>query len=383
MTKSPSRPLRYRSLLAALVTFLAVFLPAGTAQAGGHEVPKLTVMTRNLYLGTGLFNTNIQAAPTYQALVDAVTLDWQHVLATNFRVRARALAAEVDRARPDVLGLQEVTLWRDQFPSDILANTQAGLVQIGPNTPNAQHVVFDFLAILRTALAQRGLDFVPVVTSRNADAEAPRQGAHGLVDLRITDRDVILVRRSLLTRFSNPLHANYATFLPFPTIIGVVPFLRGWTSIDYRYGINKKVRVFNTHLEVDSPTPADLVQAAQGGEAVIITQSSPYPVIAVGDYNSPADGSTTVTYSLLVGSGLVDAWAVAHPSDPGLTCCQDELLDNPVGQETVRIDLILSNGGFPVDRVFRTGTQPFRQSPPPLWGSDHFGLTARYTLVEV
>ena len=43
----------------------------------------------------------------------------RNVLATNFPVRARALAAEVDRAQPDVLGLQEVTLWRDQSPADV------------------------------------------------------------------------------------------------------------------------------------------------------------------------------------------------------------------------------------------------------------------------
>jgi endonuclease/exonuclease/phosphatase family metal-dependent hydrolase len=378
-----ARSLRFRSLLVAVVTVLATLLPAGMAQANGGQPAQLTLMTRNLYLGTGLDNTVF--VPDVQSLVNAVSLDWANVLATDFRTRARALAAEVQRARPDVLGLQEVTLWRDQTPADSIVAGNPPTLVTKPITPNARHVVFDFLTILRSALAARGLAYTPVVTSTNADAEAPRLGPRGYVDLRITDRDVILVRSDQVWRVPNRDHALYGTQLTIPNpVTGGVTFTRGWTSIDYRYGPSSKVRIFNTHLEVPLPPPNTQApfqpQYAQGLEALAIIGASPYPVIAVGDYNSAADGSGTPTYAALVGSGLHDAWTTAHGSDPGLTCCQAELLDNATGQETSRIDLILSSATWPVDRVNRTGSTPFRASPPPLWGSDHFGVTARFTL---
>jgi hypothetical protein len=76
---------------------------------------------------------------------------------------------------------------------------------------------------------------------------------------------------------------------------------------------------------------------------------------------------------------LHDAWARARPANPGPTCCQAELLDNPIGRENRRIDLVLSSENWALDGVDRTGVQPFRSSPP-LWASDHFGVTARFTL---
>jgi endonuclease/exonuclease/phosphatase family metal-dependent hydrolase len=380
MTKSPAHPLRYRSLLAAVVTFLAVLLPVGTAQAGGrgHEPPKLTVMTRNLYLGADI--DDVLFAPNYQQRVLAATSAWNDVLATDFRTRARALAAEVNRVRPDVLGLQEVVLWRDQYPSDILADTTAGPVIIGPNTPNARRVVFDFLAILRAALAHKGLKYTPVVTSVNTDAEATRhRDQGGFTDVRITDRDVILVRTPLLSKFSTPQRGHYLARFAVPTDTGV-PYdvIRGWTSIDYRFAPGKKVRVFNTHLEVFE---LSFIRDPQAAELLVLIAASPHPVIALGDFNSDPDesASPTTAYNQLT-AVLDDAWARAHPGVDGFTCCQAELLDNSTGQEDVRIDLILSEVEWPVDRVVRTGAQPFRSSPPPLWASDHFGVAARFTL---
>jgi hypothetical protein len=46
----------------------------------------------------------------------------------------------------------------------------------------------------------------------------------------------------------------------------------------------------------------------------------------------------------------------------------------------VRIDLVLTSGNWRVSNVARIGVRPFRDAPPPLWVSDHFGVTARITL---
>src|SRR5688572_225895 len=108
---------RSRWVLSILLVVVAALLPPSAASAGDRDGgPSLTVMTRNLYLGTGL--NNMLTATTPEQLVEAVTVDWAHVVATDFPTRAQALAAEVRQTRPDVIGLQEVTLWRDQLVSD-------------------------------------------------------------------------------------------------------------------------------------------------------------------------------------------------------------------------------------------------------------------------
>jgi endonuclease/exonuclease/phosphatase family metal-dependent hydrolase len=74
---------------------------------------------------------------------------------------------------------------------------------------------------------------------------------------------------------------------------------------------------------------------------------------------------------------LRDAWTAARPADPGWTCCQAPSLAEPVRREAARLDLVLVPEEWAVTRVARVGDQPFRAAPPPLWLSDHFGVTAR------
>ena len=379
MSRRRTRSLRNHWLLVFLVAVVAALVPAGAAQGSdsggsGHR-PEFTVMTRNLYLGTGL--TNLLTATTLPQFVAAVTQDWANVVATDFPTRARALADEIRRARPDVVGLQEVSLWRDQTPSDILGPSGT---PVGVPTPNATHVVYDFLALLRAQLAARGIPYVPVSISVNADAESPRAAAGGgFTDVRLTDRDVILVRAPLAGRFSNPASGHYAAQLTVPTIAGPVSFTRGWASIDYRPDARTKVRIFDTHLEVEDPSVAAAVQEAQAVEFLGVVAASPSPVVALGDFNSAADGSTTLTYKLLT-HVLTDAWQTARPHDTGLSCCQSELLDNRTSTASQRIDLVLTTRPWVAEEARRTGTTPFRTTRPPFWGSDHFGVAAELEL---
>jgi endonuclease/exonuclease/phosphatase family metal-dependent hydrolase len=104
--------------------------------------------------------------------------------------------------------------------------------------------------------------------------------------------------------------------------------------------------------------------------------ASPYPVIAVGDYNAPADDPLATTYRKLT-AVLDDAWTSVRPADRGWTCCQAPSLADPVGRDNMRLDLVLTSEGLTATRTARTGDQPFRAAPPPLWASDHFGVTAR------
>lgn len=354
-----------RWVLAIVAVLVGAVMPAAAAHADGG--PKLTVMTRNLYLGTGL--TNTVTAASFPEFVAAVTQNWANVVATDFPARAEALATEIDRTRPDVIGLQEVSLWREQQVSDAVTGTV---------TPNAHDVVYDFLALLQAELAAAGSPYTAVSTSTNADVEAPRVNSaspNGFTDVRLTDRDVILVRAPLTPKFTNPADGRFAAQLTIPSVGGPVTFTRGWTSIDYRQSARSTVRVFNTHLEVQNPPVAGLVQVAQGNEFLRLIGASPHPVVALGDFNSAADGSATPTYGNLTGL-LTDAWT----SGGGDTCCQSELLDTPEPSASSRIDLVLTRGPWRVDRIALTGDTPFRTAPAPLWASDHYGVVARLAL---
>jgi hypothetical protein len=139
-------PLKALAVVAAVAALAA---PASQAEephpfAGDRQV---TVMTRNLYLGTDL--NPIFQATSLPALYAAVGAAWAQVQANDYPARAQALADEIAANRPDLVGLQEAMLFRTDVPPD------------GPATP-AETVASDFVDLLVDALADRGLVYDPV-----------------------------------------------------------------------------------------------------------------------------------------------------------------------------------------------------------------------------
>jgi hypothetical protein len=130
-------------------------------------------MTRNLYLGADLMPV-FEAPAADFPMVAAAALG--EVAQNNFPKRARALAREVARTRPHVIGLQEAF----RFSVDGMT----------PGVP-----FLDMLEVFEAALAARGLNYVLVSVSENIDLTIPAAAIPGLAgDLRVLDRDAILVR---------------------------------------------------------------------------------------------------------------------------------------------------------------------------------------------
>ncbi len=369
---------RARVALVGTVVLALAFGLAGTVAA--KDKRELTVYTQNLYLGSDL--TNLVGASGLTFLINA-TQDWGRVkCVTRFDYRADQLAAQIQSAGPDIIALQEVTLWRSGPP-----DTLAGVV-----TPNATNVEMDFLPLLTAALAARGLHYTVGATTTNADVEGPTftldancvptNPTSDFTDIRLTDRDVILVKASdpdvVQTGSAN---GHYAAQLSLPLGGGTAEFTRGWASVSLSVE-GKRVRVFNTHLEVENPAAAGAVQVAQGNEAIagpLATDDG--AIIALGDYNSAADGSTTATYGNLIASGLIDSWNVVHPGDPGLTCCHDQNLLEATASFSSRIDLALSKGPIrPLESTIVGSRYTPLAAGLAAWPSDHAGVVTTFRL---
>jgi endonuclease/exonuclease/phosphatase family metal-dependent hydrolase len=325
----------------------------------------LKVMTRNLYLGASL--GPVFSARSPEEFVAATTQLFAMVQATDFPARAKVLADEITTVHPHVVGLQEVELWRSQSPADFLPR------------PNATTIEYDFLALLLAELAERGTSYEAVATVQNADAEAPRATSTGLQDIRLTDRDVTLVRTDLPTHVfsvSNARSANFDARLSIPNeALGadiIVP--RGWTAVDVTQ-TGRTVRVVNTHLEPLHPG----IQLQQARELLAGPLESALPTVLLGDLNSAADaggGSDTPTYAHILGAGFVDAWTARRGERPGFPWGHDEDLRNPTPNLTVRIDFVLTRGGLESAAVNVVGDKPADRTPSGLWPSDHAGVWA-------
>jgi hypothetical protein len=133
-----------------------------------------------------------------------------------------------------------VILLRTQIPSD------------GPATP-ATNISLDYLKILIYTLAERGLIYEPVVVQNGTDIEVPGLIFTGLVDIRLTDRDVILARADRDFTLSNSNGEQFAAKLPLTTPFGPISIPSSWVSVDVTFDKRDKARIVSTHLEPLSP----------------------------------------------------------------------------------------------------------------------------------
>ena len=148
----------------------------------------LTLMTWNIYQGAD--QSPIFDATTSYEFVTAVGSAYNRVQATNFGERVDSIADEIQDTQPHLIGLQEAILVRTQIPSD------------GLETP-ATNIKLDYLQILINTLAKRGLIYEPIVVQVSTDIEVPGLTSTGLVDIRLTDRDVILAEANNNFTLSN------------------------------------------------------------------------------------------------------------------------------------------------------------------------------------
>jgi len=358
-----------RTVVIAVVAILCGSINLGWSRGqdvGGKR--DIGVATVNMYVGAdfGAVTTLDPADPNFGAkLLTGVATIYAGIVASDFPRRAGAMAQQIVARGPELVALQEVILIRRQSPGDAI---------VGGTIP-AMHVELDYLAILLDALERRGGHYAVVSQVQDIDVEVPLvTGPLAFDDLRLTDRDVILMRTDLPPghlRTTNPQAGNFMARIPLPIGVDV---LRGWCSVDVRVR-GRRFRFINTHLEGNLPPPFPDIQGIQAAELLAGPANTTLPVILGGDFNSDANGNYgPAVYSLLTSlGGFTDAWSVARPTDPGLTWGHDEFLANPNLAFIFRLDLVLFRaGGF--DATDAEVVNPMIGSSPPLWFSDHAGV---------
>lgn len=362
--------LRRRLLSVSLLLIVAVVAAPAVAQAQSDRAPRLKVMTRNIYLGGNIFlPIGTQDQDEFE---ERTTELFTQVRFTNFPSRARLLAREIDRTRPHLVGLQEVALWR-RSPAGVKDGTQTRSTQ----------VVYNFLLTLRRQLNRMGSPYRVAVAQQETDIEAPTQS----YDVRLTMRDVILVRRDRrrgarrdgrrdAVRVGRLSKGNFDADITIDTPGGPFTSTRGFNVLDGRLG-GRRFRFVNTHLESALPAPRNAQAAelvARGGPA-----RANRPTIVVGDLNSDRQGltgSTPEAYRTLIRGGFRDTWRQANGNKPGFSCC----LRNPLANDPPpfpgdhRIDHTLVRGQLRGLRATIVGRDPRQRTSTGLWPSDHAGV---------
>ena len=374
-------------LCAALIAVLVVRLQASPDPA------TVTVMTRNLYLGADITRP-IRAAEgrtdgdAVLALGHANRELREIVDRTDFHVRARLLAEEIARTRPDLIGLQEVAMWRSgPLELDLIGQ------------PNATVVDYDFLQLLLSALQDRDVGYDVVQVQQESDVEGPAftgdpltGPAESAEDVRLTVSDVILRRTSSSVEISARGGGQYRQRIQLTLGGGSYAFVRGFAWADV-VSASVRFRFVTTHLEslsarVALAQAAELVSGAGRGSAS--------PTVIVCDCNSdPTDDTTRAgdtvarssTYDLLTGLGFRDEWLdQAGGSGPGFTAALGELVnDRSAAALGRRLDLVLARDAGEVRIRARggaiTGAETMdRDATSGLWPSDHAGVVVQLEL---
>jgi Endonuclease/Exonuclease/phosphatase family len=367
--------------IAAVIGIGAIVFPAA-ADAGKPKKPaKVDVMTRNLYLGADLGPAI--AAPTPGQAYTAVGDIYENMVDMNFNTRAKLLANEIEADKPELIGLQEVSMWRRDDVPDA--------------TPlDSTEVVYDYLELLLDELDRRGLNYTPAVIQQEADLEfpadvrgpTPNSAPDGVPDFegRLTMRDVILVKDGVKVKETGS--GNYSSNVFVNTgAFGTVTVLRGYTWADVK--VKKRTKPFrfvNTHLESFNAY-FRLAQATElvGGSGVTNVNK---PIVLLGDLNSDPDDDSidpagiptanSAAYDRIVGDEYAEDGGFADYGVEVDTCCfGEDLRDDPPAEFNSRIDHVLGKGAVVELESKRIGDDPNNRSGTGLWPTDHAGVVAK------
>ena len=392
--------MKLRGVRSGLITsFLIAFLTPISAPAAQ---PALTVMSRNIYLGADV-GVALELIPNMPA---AAQFMWDQVNKNDFSKRSIALAAEIKKYHPDVIGLQEATIWNCK-----------------KNAWSKKTQVFNFTDQLLAALGGEyvlaskdgttafnpgySINPIPFLTIVKDPARFKKIFGQETAACGFQIGDALAIKKSLSDRVIKVGNTEYdATYNIVPTLMTIY---RGYTWADIKIS-GTPVRFITTHLESiwdENKIPNSAKQASQ---LISDVDKTDMPLVVIGDFNSdprdprpanaanpglqptaskecPANSSKCSAYRLMMEAGFKDAGPDA--SDPTTyTWGMDALLTGPdpdrlkaaqsMGNEygfTDRLDYIFTKNGVDV-----TTSQIIGFKAP--YATDHAGVLAEFTITN-
>jgi endonuclease/exonuclease/phosphatase family metal-dependent hydrolase len=401
--------------LFALIGILALTMLQGQAQAKSkrhhaakfhkhkrkrhRKPPKVKVMTRNLYLGSGLAaGLNSSSFPE---LCEGARTILNEVDSTNPPARMSAVGAEILKQKPDLVGLQEVAAWYTQTPGD---GRPAGPPEYGVGT-KATTVRYDFLKLLLNKLnkGKKRYAAVSVGNEFEFETEANLDGApsdspapdctDAESDARLLMRDVILKRLHAGVNTSKPRSGNYVHQLALNVAGFPFPVKRGWESVNARVrGSHKFVfanthfeafdsnatsnDVYNTHTLTTTTVSRGTVRKDQADELVGPggAAHSKLPVVLLGDMNSNVPGVQTGDFQAF--QEVLNAGFLRRSTEKPQSCCIDDNTGTLTGGSISDFDHVVDHVVVNKRRIKRlkSGVVGRAKVAAGHWPSDHAGV---------
>ncbi len=356
-----------------------------------------TVMSRNIYLGADV-GVALELIPDLPA---AAQFMWKQVQATDFSKRKLILAREIEDQAPDVIGLQEATIWYCQAKpwsskTEVFNFTNELLAELGG----------------RYVIAEKGgekafnpgysIGPIPFLTKVSDPKTFQPLFGQNSASCGFQIGDALLIKKELAQYVNQVGNSEYEdVYKVVPTIMEIY---RGYTWADITMQ-GSNVRFVSTHLE--SLWDANKVPKAadQARQLVADLANTKSPVVVIGDFNSdprdprpkgfpnpgeqpeasekcPTESSLCSAYKIMREANYVDVgpdasepatftWgmsALLTGADPERKAAAAKM-GNKLGY-TDRLDYIFVKNGIKV-----LTSKVIGQTPP--YGTDHAGVVAK------
>lgn len=268
--------MKINKVLLSLLTAIAINI--GLIPIAHAEIPSVTVMSRNIYLGADVGRAlelipNLPAAAQYM---------WDQVKQTDFSKRAKILAREINQSSPDVIGLQEATIWYcKKYPWSKKVEVFNFTEQLLDNLNGRYELVSkDGVKALNPGFS---INPMPFLTKVNDEQTFNKVFGRSSAACGFETGDALLVKKSDNLEVIEVGNSEYKdSYSIVPTIMTIY---RGYSWADIKVN-GVPTRFVTTHLESlwdENKVPNSAKQAMQ---LVSDLSNTKMPVIVMGDFNA-------------------------------------------------------------------------------------------------
>jgi endonuclease/exonuclease/phosphatase family metal-dependent hydrolase len=389
-------------LHSALIAVVSIVLVAPVAPANA-DVQPIKVMSRNLYLGADV-GVALAKIPNMPA---AAQYMWGQVQKTDFSKRKMILAEEIRSEAPDVIGIQEATIWYCKahfwssktevfnFTNELLDELDGDYIIASKDEVKANNPGFSIGPIPFLTKVTDAKTFQPLFGQNDADCG-------------FQIGDALLIKKSLKQYVNQVGNSEYeAVYKVVPTLMEIY---RGYSWADITMqGAN--VRFVTTHLESlwdENEVPKAADQARQLVKDLNSTKS---PIVVIGDFNSdprdprpknfpnpgeqptasdkcPAGSTTCNAYKVMKNAGFIDSGPDA--SDPSTySWGMNALLTGPESKRFKAAQAMGNKNGFTdrLDYIFvKNGIKVLSSKMiglTPTYGTDHAGVVTELNVTAL